>query len=133
MNTVTDILDLKRFKRRKFKGFKNLVGINYERQAAVKAKEIFNDFLMLMGQDLVDNNDCYVLAKRGFGYINVANIANPNSPDYVYNIETDGKIYGPKLKLDIRIMRFTRLHFRVEFGKELQTRLESQVAAGHKY
>ena len=133
VNFLGDVLDLKRFKNRDFKDFKELFGTNRERKATVFAKQIFNDFLELMIDDLIYNNNIYLFPKLEFGYIKISDIANPNNPNYVFNIETDGKIFGPKIKLDKRILRKTRMHFNIEFGKEIQEKFNKELAAGHKY
>ncbi len=64
VNYLDDVLDIGRFKKRKFSDFKELFKTNRERKAKKMGKDIFTDFLKLLSTDLVDNNDIFILPEK---------------------------------------------------------------------
>ena len=48
INYLDDILDISRFKKRRFKDFKELLKLRTEREAKKKAKDVFTDFLSVL-------------------------------------------------------------------------------------
>ena len=133
LNLLDDVLDLDRFDKRSFKDFKELLRLDKERQAKRLAKKIYTDFLKLVAQDLIVNNDMFVMPMKGFGYIKVSNTANPNREDYVYDIESDGKIWCPRLRVDQEIQKKNKRHYKVRFNQTLRIQMADMILKGHKY
>lgn len=133
INYIDDVLNVERQKKRSFTDFKELLGLHREREAKQKAKDVFTDFLKLLADDLIDNNEIFVFPKRGFGYIKIANTANPRRKDYFYDIESEGKIFTPKLLLDKSVLRITRKHYKLRFNQNLRIKMYLKISQGHKY
>ena len=101
INGINDVFDLHRFKYdNDFNSFKELVGGTRERESAQVAKNVFNDFLKLLAQDLIVNNEIFLMPFAQFGYIKMSNMADSRREDYVYDIQSEGKIWCPHIKLD---------------------------------
>jgi len=133
VNYLDDVLDIDRFKKRKFTDFKELFKTNRERKAKKLGKDIFTDFLKLLSQDLIENNDIFVFPEKNFGYIKVTNTANSNRKDYRYNIESEGKIFTPRIKLDNRLLKRNKKHYKVRFNQKLRHKMYELITDGHKY
>lgn len=133
VNYLDDILDLSRFKNRKFKDFKELLSLKTEREAKKKAKDVFTDFLELMVDDLIESNDIFVLPIINMGYLKITNTANPERSDYRLEKTSSGKIYTPRLKLDKRITWKNKKYYKVRFNQKIRMRMFELITNGHKY
>jgi len=133
VNLLDDVLDIKRFTKRTFSSFKDLFKLDRERKAKKLAKDIFTDFLRLLAEDLIENNNIFVFPEKNFGYVKISNTANASRKDYVYNIESDGKIFTPRIKLDKRIFNRTKKHYKIRFNQLLRCKMFDLITSGHKY
>jgi hypothetical protein len=133
VNMLDDVLDLNRFRRRSFTDFKTLLKVKREREAKKIAKDVFTAFLKKMSEDLIYENDIFVLPIPSFGYIKVSNTANPRRKDYFFDIESDGKIWTPKIKLNPENLRRTKKHYKVRFNQKLRNEMQVLIESGHKY
>jgi len=133
VNYLDDVLNILRFKKRTFKDFKDLFNIDRERKAKKLAKDIFTDFLKTLSTDLIENNNIFVLPERNMGYVKISNTANPKRYDYTYNVNTEGKIFTPRIKLDKRIHERNKKHYKVRFNQLLRQRMFELINDGHKY
>jgi len=133
VNLLDDVLDLTRFKNRPFVDFKEVLKMPREREAKKLAKDVFTFFLKRLAEDLIYENDIFVLPLPSFGYIKVANTANPRRKDYFYDIESDGKIWTPRIKLDPMNIRRTKKHYKVRFNRDLRNKMQDLIESGHKY
>lgn len=131
-NGINDIFDTNRFPP-KFKSFSDLLNMGNERDAAQVAKDVFTDCMRLVAEDMIERNEIFIFPVQGFGYMKISNTANVRRPDYVYDIESDGKIYTPRIKLDPRIRENNKRHYRVRFNKVLRNRMADLILNGHKY
>ena len=133
VNYLDDVLDINRFKKRKFADFKDLFKMDRERKAKKLGKDIVTDFLKLLSEDLIDNNDIFVFPEKNFGYIKVTDTANSNRKDYIYNVDSEGKIFTPRIKLDDRIVKRNKKHYKVRFNQALRHKMYENITNGHKY
>ena len=67
------------------------------------------------------------------GYIKISNTANTKRFDYKYNVNTEGKIFTPRIKLDKRIHEINRKHYKVRFNQVLRQKMYELINDGHKY
>jgi hypothetical protein len=133
INTISDVLDLKRFKKRSFNNFKELLKKNTEVEAKKLARDVFVSFLKKLSQDLIVENDIFVFPAPGFGYIKISNTADANREDYVYDIESNGKIWTPRMKLDPNIVKRNKKHYKLRFNEKLRNQMFELIQNGHKY
>jgi hypothetical protein len=97
------------------------------------ATDIFVSFLKKLAYQLIEENDIYIFPANGFGYIKISNTADPNRPDYVYNIESEGKIWTPRLKLDPELNKRNKKHYYLRFNQPLRQKMFELIRSGHKY
>lgn len=133
INSTSDVLDLKRFPKRSFTNYKTLLNKKTEVEAKKLATDIFVLFLKKLAYQLIEENDIYIFPAEGFGYMKIANTANPNREDYVYDIESDGKIWTPKLKLDSELNKRNKKRYKFRFNQPLRQRMFELIKKGHKY
>ena len=133
VNSLSDVLDLKSFSKRSFNSFKSLLGMKTEAEAKKVATDVFNSFLDKLSKDLIEENNIFIFPSPGFGYLKISNTANDNRPDYVYDIESDGKIFTPRLKINKEITQRNKKHYRLRFNTKLRTRMYQLIKSGHKY
>jgi len=133
VNYLDDVLDISRFTKRKFTDFKDLFKMDRERKAKKLGKDIVTDFLKLLSEDLIDNNDIFVFPEKNFGYIKVTDTSNSNRKDYIYNVSSEGKIFTPRIKLDDRIVKRNKKHYKVRFNQTLRNKMYEKIIDGHKY
>jgi len=133
INYLDDILDISRFKKRRFKDFKELLKLRTEREAKKKAKDVFTDFLECMSEDLIEQNDAFVLPIIKMGYLKISDTADPKRIDFRYDQTAGGKIYTPRLKLDKRITLKNKKHYRVRFNQKIRMKMFQLIQNGHKY
>lgn len=133
VNYIDDVLDLERFTKRSFTDFKGLLGMPREREAKQKAKDVLTSFLKVLAQDLIVNNEIFIFPVRNFGYVKITNTANPRRKDYFYDIESEGKIFTPKLTLDNRLLKINKKHYKLRFNQVLRIQMMNLIQSGHKY
>ena len=133
INYIDDVLDLKRFEKRSFKSFKEVLKLKQEREASQIAKNVFTSFLKAVAHDLIVNNEIFVFPIPSFGYIKISNTANPKRKGYVYDIESDGKIWTPKLTLDKTLLKRNKKHYKLRFNQNLRLQMCDLIMSGHKY
>ena len=133
INSVEDTLDLNRFKRRSFKDFKEVLKMNRERAAKKLAKDMVVSLLKRISHDLIYNNEIFIFPIPAFGYVKISNTANFNREDYVYDIESDGKIWTPKFKVNPDIWKKNKKHYKIRFNQTLRQKMFDLIQTGHKY
>jgi|SRR3989304_4505746 len=133
LNNADDLLDIKRFAKRKFNSLKELVDTNTERKALVKCRKIVKDLFKEIATDIIDGSGCFILPYKDFGFIKVSNIPEHKLKNYRYNINTEGKNYGGKLFLDKKILRNTKKHFSLRFNRNLNKRIYNNLINGTHY
>lgn len=133
VNTIKDVLDLKRFPKRSFVNYKTLFNKRTEVEAKKLATDIFVAFLKKLAYQLIEENDIYIFPANGFGYIKISNTADPNREDYVYDIESEGKIWTPKLTLDPELNKRNKKTYKLRFNQPLRQKMYDMIKAGHKY
>jgi hypothetical protein len=133
VNYIDDVFDLKRFKKRSFTDFKELLNMPKEREAKQKAKNVLTSFLKTLAQDIIVKNEIFVLPCVNFGYIKITNTADPRRKDYFYDIESEGKIFTPKLTLDNRVVKMNKKHYKLRFNQNLRIQMMNLIKSGHKY
>lgn len=97
----------------------------------VVALQIIREFIKLVIEDIVYNNDTYKFPNK-LGTLQIG-IKNPNSPNYVYNIYTQGKDYIPVLNLSREKAIKINEHYCVDFTKQWKDALKEEVEKGHQY
>lgn len=133
INSISDVLDIKRFPKRSFTNYKTLFNKQTEAEAKKLATDIFIAFLKKLAYQLIEENDIYILPANGFGYIKISNTADPKREDYVYDIESDGKIWTPRLKLDPELNKRNKKTYKFRFNQTLRHRMFELIKQGHKY
>lgn len=133
INSISDVLDLKRFPKRSFDNYKTLLNKRTEAEAKLLATAIFVSFLKKLAYQLIEENDIYIFPANGFGYIKISNTADTNRPDYVYDIESEGKIWTPRLKLDPELNKRNKKNYKFRFNQPLRQKMFELIRAGHKY
>lgn len=133
INSISDVLDLSRFPKRSFDNYKSLFNMKTEVEAKKLATDIFVAFLKKLAYQIIEENDIYIFPANGFGYIKISNTADPKRPDYVYHIESDGKIWTPRLKLDPELNKRNKKRYKFRFNEPLRKRMAELIRNGHKY
>jgi len=133
VNSISDLLDLDRFEKRSFGSFKELLKMDRETEAKKLAKDIFVSFLKKLSQDLIVENDIYIFPSPKFGYIKISNTADRKREDYVYDIDSDGKIFTPKLRIDPALVKRSKKHYKLRFNGTLRMQMYNLIQNGHKY
>jgi len=133
INSLSDVLSLDNFKKRSFSSYKDLLGTKTESEAKSIATHVFNSFLSKLSTDLIENNEIFVFPSPGFGYLKVSNTANENRSDYIYDIESDGRVFTPRLKINQEITKRNKKHYRLRFNTRLRTKMYHLIKSGHKY
>lgn len=133
VNSISDVLDLNRFNKRSFSSFKELLKMKRETEAKKLAKDILVSFLKKLSQDLIVENNIYIFPSPKFGYIKVSNTADSSREDYVYDIESDGKIFTPKLRIDPKLVLRNKKHYKLRFNGTLRMQMFNLIQNGHKY
>lgn len=133
INSISDVLDLKRFQKRSFDNYRTLLKKSTEAEASKLATDIFVLFLKKLSYSLIEENDIYVFPFKDFGYLKISNMANPNREDYVYDINSDGKVWAPKLKLNNELNKINKKKYKFRFNEKLRMRMFELIKQGHKY
>tara|TARA_Y100001956_G_C4099600_1_gene176977 strand:- start:610 stop:1053 length:444 start_codon:yes stop_codon:yes gene_type:complete len=130
-NNVEDILNIKRFKS-PFKSFKEVCRTKTERKGKQIAKDMFTDMMQMIADDLI-KNDYFVLPRKNFGYMTIADTADPNRKDYVYSIETSGSVYSPILKLSKKELKTAKKNYKLRFNQHYRNIMCNEINNGGKY
>lgn len=105
-NNLDDILNLSRFNSSKIESFSALFGTRTEREGKNIAKRLLCRMNELMAQDLIGNNDIFVLPRQGVGYLKISDLSTftgerKHQPDP----STGEKVYGGIVMLDALFRR----------------------------
>jgi len=130
INGINDVFNTKRFP---FSEFKELTGEVDERAAQQKAKNIFKDFLKLVADDIILENNIFILPVRGMGYIMIKRCENLDRDDYVYQFHSDGKIFTSRFKINDEYRERTKKIFKFRFNQVNRNRMADLIINGHKY
>ena len=133
INSISDVLDTNRFKKRSFNSYKELLNMRRETEAKKVATDVFVSFLKKLSEDLMVENNIYVFPSPGFGYIKISNTADVDRDDYVYDIESEGKIWTPRVKINSEITKRSKKHYKLRFNLNLRRKMFKLIQEGHKY
>jgi hypothetical protein len=103
-----------------------------EREAKKMAKDVFTDFMTAVADEMINNN-YFVFPRRGFGYMTISNTANPEREDYIYDIDTGGKIYSPRIKISEDVFTTPKRNYKVRFNQVLRNKMYNNIINGRKY
>jgi len=106
---------------------------NNERVGRKMAKMIVNLFLKELMNDLIYQNDTFVLPEKGLGFIAVTNKTNYQSETFQYDFETEGKTYGPKIFISKEQTKKTKKLYRMRFTQIGRRKVREQIAKKHYY
>jgi len=106
---------------------------NNERVGRKMAKMIVNLFLKELMNDLIYENDTFVLPEKGLGFMCVTNKTNYQSDNFRFDFETEGKTYGPKLFINKEQTKKTKKLYRMRFTHTGRRKIREQIAKKHYY
>ncbi len=133
---VDDLLDEKRHKPKGFNSIKELLGISTDRAAKGKAKEVIDDFLQMVGDDLIYNKDIFIFPVRDFGYMAIGDKTgfyhHRNMPIRDF-FESGGKRFGPVLYLNRRVSKTNKKFYHMRFTRPFRLKLQEQIKSGQRY
>ena len=104
-----------------------------ETEAKKLATDVFISFLKKLADDLIMENNIYIFPSPAFGYIKISNTADSNRDDYVYDIDSEGKIWTPKVKINSDITKRSKKHYKLRFNLKLRQKMFKLIQEGHKY
>lgn len=94
---------------------------------------IVNLFLKELKNDLIYNNDTFIFPEKGFGFVYITDKTNVNSDKFMFNFETEGKTYGPKLFLNKELVKRNKRLYRMRFTQTGRKQIKEQIAKKHYY
>lgn len=142
--TTTEMFFYKRYKtidlfnKKEFPTKKRLVwmeiipGCKREVEAMRKARDVFNVFLEMLVEDLLEGH-YFVFPLRKFGFLKITDKTDYERDDYIYDIETRGRFFKPALFLDRRVVTSHRRRYIFRFNSILRKKLYELVTNGKLY
>jgi len=107
---------------------------NSIRDAKRKAGKIFEDFMEMLGNDMIDEHVIFILPMPNGGYLYITDLNTINWPEKRYFNPATGGTYNVPI-----IHRGTRLHYKraaqytVRFNQKLRIKLFKKVLEGERY
>lgn len=95
-------------------------------------KQVALEFYKTMCEDLIMDNNAFILPERGFGGISIKDIADINNKDYRFDFENEGRMYQPTIA-GYDILKKTKRVYLVRFNGEMQKFFESEISKNHLY
>ena len=94
--------------------------------AIAMCKELFKSFT----NDMILNNDYFMLPERDFGRLYVRDIVSVKHPDYQYDIDRGDTLYQPVMNLNRNKVKGNYI---VRFMGNTEKLFQSEIANNHNY
>ena len=133
---VDDLLNEKVHRPKYFKDVKTLLNIKTDREAKTKAKEMINDFLSMLTDDMIYNNDVFIFPIEKFGYMGITDKTHfyhhRNMPIRNF-FECGGKNFGPCILIDKEVAKKNDKFYHMRFTRPNRLKLIEHVKTGNRY